>query len=163
MSTGDTAERASVYLALAGVDDPEYPDVSIVDLGLVESVDVDADGHVIVGLIPTFSGCPALHVICEDVKSAVAQIPTVTGVDVVWLHTPVWTSDRISPSGVAQLAQGFTVAVALGDQAPACPRCGNTLRQTSLFGPSRCRSVHRCDACRETVEAVRGSAMEDSA
>ena len=67
-----TLEEA-VRSAVAGVDDPEYPGVSIVDLGLLEQVRVD-HGHVEVGLIPTFSGCPALAVIADEVRGAVGDV-----------------------------------------------------------------------------------------
>src|SRR5688572_25999696 len=81
----DTARLAahieSVRLALAAVDDPEMPGVSIVDLGLLESIECDDDGRVVIGLIPTFSGCPALDVIREDVRRAVAALDCVTHVE----------------------------------------------------------------------------------
>lgn len=62
-SSTATATVEDVSRALAQVHDPEYPGVSIVDLGLLEGVRVDDAGHAEVDLIPTFSGCPALHMI----------------------------------------------------------------------------------------------------
>ena len=66
MSTAEPLWQA-VASAVSTVDDPEYPGVSIVDLGLLESIDVNADGHGTVSLTPTFSGCPALGMIGDDV------------------------------------------------------------------------------------------------
>ncbi len=149
-----SAATASVLEVLARVDDPEYPGVSIVDLGLVESVDVDG-GRVTVGLIPTFLGCPALAIIRADVERAL--------VDAGWpdasaefLHSPVWTPERITDAGRVALGEGFTVAVQLGERSPPCPRCGvAAVRTTALFGSMRCRSVARCDACGEPLEVIR--------
>ncbi|MDP6975319.1 MAG: iron-sulfur cluster assembly protein [Acidimicrobiales bacterium] len=148
-----TLEEA-VRSAVAGVDDPEYPGVSIVDLGLLEQVRVD-HGHVEVGLIPTFSGCPALAVIADEVRAAVGDVEGVTSVGVVWLPGPAWTVERVAPAARDRLATDFTVAVAITPRV-ACPRCGGRADEHSAFGPSRCRAVHRCTSCGEVVEVLRG-------
>jgi len=145
-----------VVSALRAVDDPEYPGVSIVDLGLVEDVRVDGE-RVEVDLIPTFSGCPALAFIAEDVARAIEAVTGVGGVIVAFVPEPVWTPDRISADGRRRIAAGFGVGVQLGPKPPACPHCGApaALRETALFGPVRCRSIHHCDACGEAVEMIR--------
>lgn len=152
--TGTDLELA-VHQAIASVDDPEYPGVSIVDLGLLESIEIDDHGAVAIGLIPTFSGCPALAVIAADVTHAVSTVPEVVTCAVRWLTSPAWSVDRISHDARTLLADEFTVAVEFGRRAPACPLCGSPTVEQSLFGPSRCRSVHRCSACQETVEVMR--------
>lgn len=145
-----------VRAAVAGVDDPEYPDVSIADLGLVERVSVDDSGHASVDLVPTFLGCPALGVIGDDVRSAVASVPGVESTTVRFVHDPVWSPDRITRRGRRRLAERFTVAVPSRAAPPSCPRCGSTaLAEVSPFGPSPCRAIWRCEACREPVEVVR--------
>ena len=145
----------AVHAAIASVDDPEYPGVSIVDLGLLEQLDVSADGDVVVGLIPTFSGCPALAMIRDDVAEAVKAVDGVRSVEVIWLRSPVWTVDRIGLETRSRIGREFTVAVRVGTSAPECPRCGAPTTEESMFGPSRCRSVNRCTACAETVEVMR--------
>ena len=154
MSTNPDLELA-VHQAVASIDDPEYPGVSIVDLGLLEAIEIDDSGAVAIGLVPTFSGCPALAVIADDVRGAVSTVDGVRTVAVTWLTSPAWTVERISHDARQQLAAEFTVAVELGRRAPACPRCGSPTVEQSLFGPSRCRSVHRCSSCHETVEVMR--------
>ncbi len=146
--------EAEVLTAVQRVDDPEYPGVSIVDLGLLEEFAVDGVS-VRVGLIPTFSGCPALAMIADDVRQAVLAVPGVEHVDVDWLRSPVWTVDRMTPKARTLVAREFTVAVRIGGVDPACPLCGAPTAHESLFGPSRCRSVSRCTACGETVEVLR--------
>lgn len=150
-----TALELRVHEAISSVDDPEYPGVSIVDLGLLERLEVAADGSVRIGLIPTFSGCPALAMIAHDVKVAVRSVPGVGNVELAWLATPVWTVGRIGPETRSRLGREFTVAVQVGSSTPRCPRCGTPTEMQSMFGPSRCRAVHRCPACLETVEVMR--------
>jgi ring-1,2-phenylacetyl-CoA epoxidase subunit PaaD len=154
------ALRLLVHGAVASIDDPEYPGVSIVDLGLLESLDIetDADGrtHARIGLIPTFSGCPALAVIAAEVDRAVADLDQVDDAEVRWLTSPAWHADRVSHEARSQLAKKFTVAVQIGQRAPVCPVCGSHTVEQSMFGPSRCRSVHTCAGCGETVEVMRG-------
>lgn len=148
--------EASVHRAIASVDDPEYPGISIVDLGLLETIDVDDDGAVTVGLIPTFSGCPALDVIATEVTAVVAEVPGVATCEVNWLNAPAWHTDRVSHEARACLERKYTVAVQLGERTPTCPLCASSTVEQSMFGPSRCRSVHTCSGCGETVEVMRG-------
>ena len=152
---GDRGSEAEVLRKIQLVDDPEYPGVSIVDLGLVEFVRVDG-GRVEVGLVPTFSGCPALAMIASDVEAAVRRAGWAVDVVVSWLTSPAWGPERLSQRGRDALASNFTVAVQIGDRTPECPLCGGPTVEQSMFGPSRCRAVHRCDACSETVEVMRG-------
>ena len=145
---------AAVRAAVATVDDPELPGVSIVELGLLEELSVGADGAVSIGLIPTFSGCPALSLIGARVRGAAQSVEGVRSVDVTFLAAPVWSVDRISERAREQLANGLTVAVERDGRA-VCPRCGTETVERSLFGPTRCRAVHRCPGCGEAVEVMR--------
>jgi len=153
-ATTPTAARADVWAAIASVDDPEYPGISIVHLGLSESVIIHGS-MVTIGLIPTFSGCPALQMIAGDVRDAVLSVVGVDKVEVNWLRSPVWSVDRMTPKARSQMSMKFTVAVRLGFAEPDCPLCGGDTVEQSLFGPSRCRSVSRCTSCGETVEVMR--------
>ena len=82
--------EAQVHSAVSSVDDPEYPGISIVDLGLLESIHVEPDGSTVIGLIPTFSGCPALAIIADDVVAAVQEVADVSTCTVDWLSSPAW-------------------------------------------------------------------------
>ena len=156
-SNGQNGLRAVVWAALGAVDDPEYPGVSIVELGLVEDVRVADDGRRIeVDLIPTFSGCPALGFIADDVRAALARLDPSAEVVVTFVAEPAWTPARIAPSAQHRLAGEFGVGVQVGDKPPPCPRCGaGALALDSMFGPTRCRSVHRCRSCGEVIELIR--------
>ncbi|MEM8922486.1 MAG: iron-sulfur cluster assembly protein [Actinomycetota bacterium] len=167
MTAPSTTLELAVHAAVAEVDDPEYPGISIVDLGLLESIhlsdvatDTDQTGvTATLGLVPTFSGCPALGAIADDVRAAVENVPGIGEVRVEWLITPVWTIDRVSADARRRMAEEFTVAVEIrgrsGAPSSRCPRCGAETIEQSPFGPSRCRSVHRCPQCSETVEVMR--------
>ncbi len=107
---------ARVRMAVEAVPDPELPPVTIGMLGMVHDLEVDDAGRVLVALLPTFAGCPATDMIREDVVAAVAPLPGVTDVEVVFHFTPVWTPDRIDEEGRRRLAE-FGIAPPLGASA----------------------------------------------
>jgi ring-1,2-phenylacetyl-CoA epoxidase subunit PaaD len=153
-------EAEAIRAALADVPDPELPMVSVVDLGMVERVDVDRAG-IHVELLPTFVGCPALDLI----RSAVEDRLRAFGrpVDVRFTYRVPWTSDRITEAGRKKLhAAGFAPPSPAGQDVPVllqlsavvpCPHCGS--RRTvleNLFGPTQCRAIYHCTACRQPFE-----------
>jgi phenylacetate-CoA oxygenase PaaJ subunit len=103
-----SATEARVWAALERVTDPEYP-LSIVDLGLVCGVRAEGDA-VRVALTFTSIGCPAIEMMVDDVRQAVATLPGVARVDVDVVWNPPWTRDRISPRGRKVLAVYGVVA-----------------------------------------------------
>lgn len=140
--------------ALRRVDDPEYPGVSVVDMGMIAAVEV-AVGRAAVELMTTFSGCPAHDVIAADIAAAVGALDGIAGVE-VHRSAQSWDTLRLSEHARAVMAREFTVSVALPGKPTECPRCNETaLVEQSPFGPARCRSVHRCGACGEVVEVLR--------
>ena len=95
----------TVWAALAEIPDPEIPTISIVDLGVVRSVDLCDDG-VTVELLPTFVGCPALEVIRMAVEERLAGVRE--RVDVVFSFAEPWTTERINDRGrLGLIAGGF--------------------------------------------------------
>lgn len=141
--------------AVASITDPEYPDISIADLGLVESVVVDGPAATI-GLIPTFSGCPALAMIGADVQAAVEALDTIDTCTVEWLTAPVWNTDRVTPDARQALNLDYTVTLRRKDGTLRCPSCGaDSVTDQSAAGPTRCRSVAWCSSCRNVVEVMR--------
>ena len=172
------ADHESILAVLRTIPDPEMP-ISILDLGLVEAVRVHngrGDGaRVEVDLLPTFVGCPALDMIAGDVRAKLSAMPGVHSVKVNWLFDPPWSVDRITPEGRASLkAHGVTVpapgggshldvpghdapqSVTLHTSAIPCPFCGS--RSTYLdspFGPTRCRMIYYCEACKNSFEHLK--------
>jgi ring-1,2-phenylacetyl-CoA epoxidase subunit PaaD len=154
-----TAER--VWEALAGIPDPEIPVISVVDLGVVKSVEVD-DERVRVEFTPTFLGCPALETMRRQMEEAVAGLGAAAEVEVVLDDS--WSTDRITPEGREKLreagfappaprAAGPTTLVQLRSKAFRCPYCGSReTRLENIFGPTPCRSVRYCASCRQPFE-----------
>jgi ring-1,2-phenylacetyl-CoA epoxidase subunit PaaD len=165
--------EAAVWAALAEVRDPEIPPVSITDLGIVERV-VVTDDAVEIELLPTFAGCPALDVIRADAERAGVAVAEDREVEVRFVYSPPWTSDRITPAGREALrSYGLTppgeglvflplasLGTATVDPAP-CPFCGSTDTELeSAFGPTLCRSTHFCRTCRNPFEAFKPKQAE---
>jgi ring-1,2-phenylacetyl-CoA epoxidase subunit PaaD len=153
---------ALAWSVLAGVEDPEIPAVSIVDLGLIRFVKAQPNGNLEVGLSPTYVGCPATEVIRRSVKEALAQAD-VGGFEVTHVLSPAWSSDWISAEGRRKLhAHGIvppehTVSnmrdILRADRPVACPRCLSVdTERLSEFGSTPCKSLHRCRACLEPFE-----------
>lgn len=151
--------KPDIEAVLRGIDDPEMP-ISIVDLGIVEQIEC-ADGAAHVVVLPTFIGCPALDMIRESITEQVGALEGIDSVTVEFVHDPPWSPDRISDAGRERLREhGVTVQAAgnveIRASAVPCPFCG--ARQTRLdspFGPTRCRAIWYCDACRNAFEHVR--------
>jgi ring-1,2-phenylacetyl-CoA epoxidase subunit PaaD len=155
-----TAIKQKVKEMLDTVKDPEIDSVSIVDLGMVEDVHINGD-EVMVKLLPTFIGCPALDIIRNNVESAVIKIEGVSKVIVEFIHTPPWTSDRISERGRQRLKE-FGIAPPPEQLGPNgewhvdCPYCGSTYTaMENLFGPTACRSILYCKQCKNPFEALK--------
>jgi len=142
----------AVWLALSEIQDPELP-IAITDLGLVRSVDIDAD-VIRVRLIPTFVGCPALDLIREEVSRRLMALPAVRGVDVQYTFDEPWSLHRMTETGRAKLvAHGVSVPRVRLAEGATCPFCGSTdVVLESPFGPTLCRAVYYCRTCRNPVE-----------
>ena len=142
----------SVRDVLRTVADPEIPSISIVDLGMVERIEVNADG-IEVELRPTFVGCPAQELIRDAVIDALE--PLGRKATVGFSFRVPWTSGRISDLGRARLAlAGF--APPTEPAAVRCPYCGSgKVAMDSAFGPTQCRSLFYCRDCRQPFEAFK--------
>jgi ring-1,2-phenylacetyl-CoA epoxidase subunit PaaD len=156
----DEAE-ARAWAALREVMDPEVPVLSLVDLGVVRAVHLQADALEIV-LTPTYSGCPATEVIAEQAQAAVAALG-LGPVRVMQQLAPAWTTDWITDTGREALRRyGIAPPGRCGDEGTPvrlmahrvpCPRCESTqVERLSAFGSTACKALYRCLACREPFE-----------
>lgn len=168
----DTLERAN--RALATVCDPEIPVLTLADLGIVREVALEG-ARVVVKLTPTYTGCPATEVICEDVRRALTDAGLVDA-EVRMVLTPAWTTDWISEAGRRKLRDYGIAPPApvagchttppqtavirwmprrepAADTSPRCPRCdAPQVERLSEFGSTACKSLWRCLACREPFD-----------
>ena len=153
--------EAAVWDALAEIPDPEIPVISLVELGVVKSVEVE-DERVRIEFTPTFMGCPALEVMRGQMEAAVTALGGEPQVDV--LLDDSWSTDRITAAGREKLrAAGFAPPTPRGEGPPTllqlqkavhrCPYCGSTeTRLDNIFGPTPCRSIRYCASCRQPFE-----------
>jgi ring-1,2-phenylacetyl-CoA epoxidase subunit PaaD len=153
--------EAAVWRALAEIPDPEIPVISLVDLGVVKSVDVEAE-RVRIEFTPTFMGCPALDAMRSQMEAAVTALGGEPQVEV--LLDDSWSTDKITPAGREKLrAAGFAPPAPRAEGAPhllqlqqavhRCPYCGSTeTNLENIFGPTPCRSVRYCTSCRQPFE-----------
>ena len=152
----------AVWTALQQVKDPEIPAVSVVEMGMIAGVEMTDEG-VVVTVLPTFTGCPAVGIIESDVKQAVAAIDGVGTVSVEFTYSPPWTTERISDIGRKKLEE-FGLAPPTGKgpvliteiglpQVAKCPFCGSmNTRNENLFGPTPCRALYYCEGCHNPFE-----------
>jgi len=149
-----------VAAAVGAVPDPEIPVLTIADLGILRDVEV-TDGRLIVTITPTYSGCPAMDVITDDVRAVLAAHGHPDAV-VRTVLAPAWTTDWMTSSGKAKLAE-YGIAppsgrAAAGGPVPLtlsvrCPPCGSLdTRESSRFGSTACKSLWVCGACREPFD-----------
>jgi ring-1,2-phenylacetyl-CoA epoxidase subunit PaaD len=153
--------EAQVWDALAEIPDPEIPVISLVELGVVRDVEVE-DGRVRIGFTPTFLGCPALEVMREAMADRIRELGAEPEVRVV--TEDAWSTDRITTEGREKLrASGFAPPVPRGESAPTlvqlesnafrCPYCSSRdTKLENIFGPTPCRSLRYCNACRQPFE-----------
>ena len=162
-----TVEQA--WAALAPLTDPEIPVITLREMGILRDVRQTGDGLEVV-ITPTYSGCPAMGVIEDDVK-ALLQAHGLQG-RVVTQLAPAWTTDWMSEaakdklraygiapphacssagSGAANVVQ--FAARGAKPEVVNCPQCGSAnTTETSHFGSTACKALYRCLACMEPFD-----------
>ena len=145
---------------LEKVSDPEIPVLSILQMGVVRSAHL-YDGKVTVKITPTYSGCPAMDVIGEDINKAMEENGYKSKVELVL--SPAWTTDWITEKGRNALAKyGIAPPLdALADKAALldnkkivkCTNCGSTNTiVVSQFGSTACKALFKCEDCKEPFD-----------
>lgn len=148
-----------ILAALEDVKDPEIPFISVVELGIITAVEID-DDKVKVKMIPTFTACPAIKLMQQQIRDRVLAMDY-KNVEVVIDPTIAWSSDRVSEAGIKKLEKfGLGTAHRHGGEfsfedlsQSNCPHCGsNNTTMQSLFGSTLCRSMHFCFDCKQGFE-----------
>ncbi|WP_407360940.1 1,2-phenylacetyl-CoA epoxidase subunit PaaD [Microbacterium sp. LBN7] len=159
--------RSRAWRIAAAVPDPEVPVLTIEDLGMLRAVEADGD-RVRVDITPTYSGCPAMDTIRDDVIMSLTAAGFAE-VDVRFVLSPAWTTDWMTdagkqkleaygiapPSGRAatgslRLSKGGPIRLAISVR---CPRCGSLdTHEVSRFGSTSCKSLFECRACLEPFD-----------
>lgn len=153
---------ATARAVASSVCDPEIPVLTIADLGVLRDVRMVGD-RVEVLITPTYSGCPAMHMITREIEGALARAG-IADARVRTVLSPPWTSDWLSEAGRRKLL-AFGIAPPAAGSAPralfdtdpvACPRCGSADTELlAAFGSTSCKALWRCKACREPFDAFK--------
>lgn len=145
---------------LEQVSDPEIPVLSIMEMGVVRSAIIE-NNIVKVEITPTYSGCPAMDVIGDDIKKALLDTGYQSKIDLIL--TPAWTTDWITPKGRKALEE-YGIAAPLDPIADKealldekrivkCTNCGSqNTKLVSQFGSTACKALFKCDDCQEPFD-----------
>lgn len=135
---------------VASVVDPEIPVLTIEDLGILRSVERIGD-TLVVTITPTYSGCPAMGQIEDDIASALRR-DGVEEFEIRLAHNPPWTTEWISEEGHRKLAE-FGIAPPTGLGAVLCPQCrADRPRMVTWFGSTACKALMVCSSCGEPFD-----------
>ena len=156
-----TVLKEDIWDLLKGIPDPEIPVINIVDLGILREVEIKND-KVIVSITPTYSGCPAMQAISDEIISTLKQ----SGIDnseIKMVFHPVWTTDWLSDDAKERLRK---YGIAPPEEASSdknllmaepkkvyCPRCNSLHTELiSQFGSTACKALYRCLDCKEPFD-----------
>ncbi|MDN5216615.1 1,2-phenylacetyl-CoA epoxidase subunit PaaD [Fulvivirgaceae bacterium BMA12] len=153
-------KNTAVTDILWGISDPEIPVLSIMDMGIVREIK-ETGNEVMISITPTYSGCPAMDTIKDDIDKALTQAGFKPIVNLVL--TPAWTTDWITEEGRKKLADygiappldaaGDKSVLLHGKKIIKCPQCGseNTVL-VSQFGSTACKALFKCEDCLEPFD-----------
>ena len=145
---------------LESVSDPEIPVLSVLDLGVIREA-IEEDGLVRIKLTPTYSGCPAMDMIGDDLTKAFSEIGKQTKIELIL--APAWTTDWMSEKG-KQKMEAYGIAPPLSETADKdallgnakivkCTNCGSkNTHLVSQFGSTACKALFQCDDCQEPFD-----------
>lgn len=149
-----------LFEILETVSDPEIPVLSIMEMGVVRSAELK-NGIVEVEITPTYSGCPAMDVIGDDIKAAFRKEGYEAKVELIL--SPAWTTDWVTPKGRTALEK-YGIASPLAAEADKeallgnkklvkCPQCGSlNTKLISQFGSTACKAFFQCEECLEPFD-----------
>jgi len=155
-----TISKEDIWELLKTIPDPEIPVITIVDLGILREIEIK-DDKVVVSITPTYSGCPAMNVISNEIISTLKE----HGIDaeIKMVFSPVWTTDWISDDAKERLR---VYGIAPPEKASSdknlllaqprkihCPRCNSLHTELiSQFGSTACKALYRCMDCKEPFD-----------
>lgn len=142
--------------------DPEVPVLSIIDLGMVRSVDLDEKGKILLAITPTYSGCPATDYIQDNIREHFTK-KGYNDIEIKIQLDPAWTTDWLSEAahiklknyGIAPPVKGNVDKNALFGKEiqPACPKCDSkNTAMVSRFGSTACKALYKCKDCLEPFD-----------
>ena len=152
----------SIFTLLSEIPDPEIPVISITDLGIIRNIN-SVDDKLIISITPTYSGCPAMKQIEDDIKIKLKE-NGFTNVEIKMVYAPAWTTDWINDDAKEKLRKyGIAppehstidkrVLMGLEERVVKCPKCGSkNTTMISQFGSTACKSLYKCTDCLEPFD-----------
>ncbi|WP_308420970.1 1,2-phenylacetyl-CoA epoxidase subunit PaaD [Flexivirga endophytica] len=167
MTTLETTAVQRARAIASEVTDPELPMLTLADLGVLRDVAVEDDGTIVVAITPTYSGCPAMATMRDDLVHRL----TGAGFESVRVRvqlSPPWTTDWITDDGRKALADNGISPPGVAPRGPVmlsltptrraiqCPQCGSgDTEVTSEFGSTACKALYRCRACGDPFDHIK--------
>ena len=150
----------SIKELLQQVKDPEIPTISLIDLGVITDIRTDSEHGVHIKMTPTFSGCPAMDYMKNNVEEVLAE-NGIEDFSVEMNFETQWSSNNITPAGLKAIKKhglapppqhNLIIDIDLLEKVkcPYCDSADTTLK--SPFGPTLCRSLHYCNTCSQAFE-----------
>lgn len=139
-----------VATALKQVTDPEIPVLSLHDLGVLREINI-SNNHIKVTITPTYSGCPAVEQMIEQIKTVLTPLTT-KKIEVTQQLSPAWTTDWITEKGKKAL---FDYGIMPPSQSGKiiCPQCqSKNVSLISQFGSTACKALYKCEDCLEPFD-----------
>ena len=155
-----TAE--DIFTLLSEIPDPEIPVISIIELGVIRNIEIINDTTISLKITPTYSGCPAMKQIEDDVRKKLSENGFTT-IDIKTIFSPPWTTDWITPAAKEKLRK-YGIAPPENSTEDkswltgkvkniACPRCKSlNTKLISQFGSTACKALYQCQDCQEPFD-----------
>ena len=151
-----------IFNLLSEIPDPEIPVISIIELGVIRNVEISNDTTVSLKITPTYSGCPAMKQIEDDVRKKLSENGFIT-IEIKTIFSPAWTTDWITPEAKEKLRK-YGIAppenstedkswLTGKEKKIACPRCKSiNTKLISQFGSTACKALYQCQDCLEPFD-----------
>jgi ring-1,2-phenylacetyl-CoA epoxidase subunit PaaD len=151
-----------IFTLLSEIPDPEIPVISIIELGVIRNVEIINNTTISLKITPTYSGCPAMKQIEDDVKKKLSENGFTT-IDIKTIFSPPWTTDWITPEAKEKLRK-YGIAppenstedkswLTGKEKKIACPRCKSlNTKLISQFGSTACKALYQCKDCLEPFD-----------
>lgn len=153
--------KEEIYSLLNNIPDPEIPVLSIVELGVVRDINISEEGEVVIKITPTYSGCPAMKRMEEDIRKKLEE-NGIKSYKIETIFYPAWTTDWISDKarfkleqyGIAPPEKSYDKStLTLHPKTIRCPRCkSESVEMVSQFGSTPCKALFKCNSCLEPFD-----------
>jgi ring-1,2-phenylacetyl-CoA epoxidase subunit PaaD len=154
--------KEHIISLLSEIPDPEIPVISIIDLGVIRDIDIIDDSSITLKITPTYSGCPAMKQIEDDVRKKLVENGFIN-ITIKTIFSPPWTTDWI-PDDAKEKLKKYGIAppehstedknwLTGKHTVVHCPRCkSNHTKLISQFGSTACKALYQCQDCLEPFD-----------